>query len=110
MRKRIGWIMLLGAAVTVVGCEQTQRANGSDQQDQSASTYRSEPKRTIGWDQLRTGIDPVEVISLVGEPMDVKVSTVNTRWYYSNRGNEGPHVVFDTRTMKVERWRAPAAR
>ena len=51
-----------------------------------------------------------EQVSLLGEPGHVKVTKVNTTWYYSDRRAEGPHVVFDTRQMRVDRWRAPRSR
>ena len=111
MRQQKGWVVLLGSALFLVcGCDQAQRGDAVDNQEPSAGAYRSEAKRTVGWDQLRIGQDPVEVLSLLNEPMDIKVTSVSTHWFYSNRGAEGPHVAFDTRTMKVERWRAPASR
>jgi len=48
-------------------------------------------------------MDPVEVLSLLNEPREVSVTAVNTHWLFGDRA----HVVFDTRTMKVERWRPP---
>jgi hypothetical protein len=52
-------------------------------------------------------MDAVEVLSLLDEPRHVKVTKVNTTWYYSDRRFEVPHVVFGTREMRVERWRSP---
>jgi hypothetical protein len=66
------------------------------------------PVYTVGWNQMRVGLDPVEVLTLIDEPRQVKVTRINTIWYYSDRGNEDAHVVFGTRNMRVERWRAPA--
>jgi hypothetical protein len=62
---------------------------------------------TVGWGQIRSGMTPDEVLAVLDEPRDIKVTRVNTYWYYSERGAEGPHIVFGTRTNTVERWRAP---
>jgi hypothetical protein len=69
-----------------------------------------EPGWTIGWSALKAGMDGVEVLSLLGEPRHVKVTKINTIWYYSDRLPEGPRVVFDTRRMRVDRWQPPASR
>jgi hypothetical protein len=63
----------------------------------------------VGWSQLKGGMDAVEVLSLLDEPRHIKVTKINTTWYYSDRRAEGPHVVFGTRQMRVERWRPPGS-
>lgn len=75
--------------------------------ERPADQRASEPRAGVAWGQLRPGMDPVEVLSMFGEPKHVKVSKINTTWYYSDRGAEGPFIVFDTRGMSVERWQAP---
>jgi hypothetical protein len=70
---------------------------------------RSGSGHTIAWQQIRGGMDPVEVLSLLDEPHRIKVTKVSTYWYYSDRGADGPVVVFDTRNMRVERWRSPGS-
>ena len=93
-------------AMLVGACQQTE-----PRYDEGAQTKRKhlEPKYTIGWQQIKNGMDPAEVLSVLDEPVDIKVTQVSTYWYYSERGSEGPYVGFDTRTMKVDRWRPPAS-
>ena len=103
MQGRIWMIAVVALAVTaVVGCQQPQRADSADQSGAQAASAR-----TIGWDRIARGQDPAEVFDLLGEPMQISVTKLNTFWYYSARGQQGPRVVFDTRTMHVERWQAP---
>jgi len=96
------------ALLPVIGCQTPQKAQAGDATVPGASLdSRSEPTWTIGWSQLKAGMDAVEVLSLLDKPKHVEVTKVNTTWYYSERRPEGPHVVFDTRRMRVDRWRAP---
>lgn len=91
--------VVVGALVTaalICGCE----TGGAH--DSGGSTRFS-----VGWNQLESGMNPVQVLSVLDEPTDVRITRVNTFWYYSDRGADGPHVVFGTRDMRVERWRAP---
>ena len=92
-------------AVGIGGCHQPPKSGQSPAK--AGKGQASEPKWTVGWSQLKSGMDAVEVLSLLDEPRHVKVTKVNTTWYYSDRRFEGPHVVFGTREMRVERWRSP---
>lgn len=106
MRGKTNWIGALCIVAMLVGaCQQAEPRYDEGAQTKS---QRPEPKYTIGWQQIRNGMDPVEVLSVLDEPINIKVTNVSTYWYYSERGSEGPHVAFDTRTMKVDRWRPPA--
>jgi hypothetical protein len=101
-------ISLIGAlclVATLTACQ-----HGTRDDSPSGSTQAAEPNWTVAWSQIKLGMDPVQVLSLVGEPRDVKVTKISTAWYYSDRRAEGPHVVFSTREMRVERWRAPEQR
>lgn len=91
-------VLLLTATV---GC-QTNEKRASDGADRAST-----PTRTVGWSKIRTGLDPVEVLTLLGEPHEVKVASLRTNWYYSADAGDGPEVVFDTRSMRVESWTAP---
>jgi hypothetical protein len=96
-------VSVLAAALLSTGC-----GNGHD--DGAAGMTvpaQATPVFAIGWNHLRKGMNPREVLDLIDEPMKVKVSTVSTRWWYSAYGDRGPRVIFDTETMKVERWYAP---
>lgn len=85
--------------VAAIGCQsEPKRTDGAQ-----AAT----PNRTVGWTKIRAGLDPVEVLTLLGEPHDVNVSSLRTRWYYSADAGDGPEVVFDTRSMRVENWTRP---
>ena len=107
MRGRMTWISGLCVVALFVGaCQQAQPRYDEGAQTKSK---HAEPKYTIGWQQIRNGMDAVEVLSVLDEPVDIKVTKISTYWYYSERGAEGPHVGFDTRTMKVDRWRPPAS-
>ena len=107
MRRIMTRIGVLCVVATLVGA--CHRAEPRYDQGAQSKGKRPELKYTIGWQQIRNGMDPVEVLSLLDEPVDIKVTKVSTLWYYSLRGDEGPHVNFDTRRMKVERWRPPAS-
>ncbi len=99
------------SSVVFIGCQTPPEAAESAAAAPSVtSDSRSEPTWTIGWSKLTAGMDAVEVLSLLGEPKHVKVSKINTTWHYSNRRAEGPHVVFGTRQMRVERWQPPQSR
>ena len=111
LRTSIALVMSLCLLASITACQQPPKG---DQPARSSPEVRkerySEPGWTVGWSQLKAGIDAVEVLSLLDEPKDIKVTKVNTTWYYSDRRAEGPHVVFDTRQMRVDRWRAPQSR
>jgi len=110
-RTAITLVTSLCLLVTITGCQQPPKGDQLAQSAPPTGKERdSEPGWTIGWSQLKTGMDAVEVLSLLNEPKHVKISKVNTTWYYSDRRAEGPHVVFDTRQMRLERWRAPQSR
>jgi hypothetical protein len=101
--------VLLACLLPCGACRQAD-SNDVEAQPGAEKSTAGESAWSIGWSQLRSGMDPVEVLSLIDEPINIKVARVNTTWYYSQRGAEGPHVVFDTRQMRVERWRAPKGR
>ena len=107
MRRRIKRIGGLGIVAMIVGaCQQAEPRYDNVAQTKSR---HPDPKYTIGWQQIRNGMDPVEVLSVLDEPVNIKLTKISTYWYYSERGAEGPYVGFDTRTMKVDRWRPPAS-
>ena len=101
-------IMSFCLAIGITGCHQPHK--GGQSPAEAGKEQASEPEWTIGWSQLKNGMDAPEVLSLLGEPTHVKVTKVNTTWFYSDRRAEGPHVVFDTRKMRVDRWRPPQNR
>ncbi|MBU0640263.1 MAG: hypothetical protein KKB50_15460 [Planctomycetes bacterium] len=110
---RVLWssVAVLVLLAPLVGCQQP--AKGEPPAQSSPEVRRegdSEPDWTIGWSQLKAGMDAVEVLSLLNGPQHIKVTKVNTTWYYSDRRADGPHVVFDTRQMRVEGWRSPQGR
>jgi len=107
-RNTVALILSLCLAVGAGGCRQQHRGGLSAAEPGKAQT--SEPRWTVGWAQLENDMDAVEVLSLLDEPWHVKVTKINTTWFYSDRRAEGPHVVFDTRRMRVDRWRAPQNR
>ncbi len=108
LSKAIELILSLFLVIGITACHQPPKVEQSTLASPEPRTGQgSEPKWTIGWSQLKNGMDAVEVLSLLDEPRHVKVTKVNTIWYYSNRRAEGPLVVFDTRRMRVERWRSP---
>ncbi|MFH1746774.1 MAG: hypothetical protein ABIG44_06985 [Planctomycetota bacterium] len=104
-------VMSLCLLVGIAACRQLSR---SDQPVTSSTETRqtrdAQPEWTIAWSQIKTGMDPAEILSLLDEPRHVKITKINTAWYYSDRRAEGPYVMFDTRQMRVERWRAPGGR
>jgi hypothetical protein len=104
---RVTWLSMAALLLLApaAGCHQPGK-NGAD----VGAGQAPEAAWSVGWSQLKTGMDPVEVLSLLEEPRHVKVTRVSTTWYYSDRKAEGPHVVFGTRLMRVERWRTPASR
>ena len=98
-------------SLSVIGCQTAHKTDeGAVATTSARPETQSEPTWTIGWSQLKTGMDAVEVLSLLDEPKHVKVTKINTAWYYSERRTDGPLVVFDTRKMRVERWKAPRSR
>ena len=94
----LGLIML--GLILLPACQSDGEDDGMNQGAQATT-------RTISWDQIKTGMGPNDVLSLLGEPVNAKVTRVRTTWYYSNRGAQGPHVVFDTRQNRVDSWRTP---
>lgn len=110
-RKAIAFVLSLCVLIGITACQQpTKSGQPARSPPEVSKGPDSEPDWSIGWSQLKGGMDAVEVLSLLDEPKHVKVTKVNTTWYYSDRRAEGPHVVFDTRQMRVERWRAPRSR
>lgn len=102
--------LLVCSAILAVACDQAQRRDEPVATKQGST--RSQPGEARfgpAWEQLRERMDPVEVLQLLGEPTAITVNKVNTYWYYSARAGDGPHVVFGTRQMKVERWRSPGS-
>jgi hypothetical protein len=94
--------------IVIAACQQPPKDDPpADASPPALKAQRSEPGWTVGWSQLNEDMDAVEVLSLLDEPRHIKVNKVNTTWYYSDRRAAGPHVVFDTRRMRVKRWRAP---
>jgi hypothetical protein len=108
LRRRIAFAVSLCLAIGITACQHPPK--GGQPAPEVSKGRDAEPGWTVGWSQLRERMDAVEVLSLLDEPKHVKVNKVNTTWYYSDRGAEGPYVVFDTRRMRVERWRAPRSR
>ena len=107
-RNTTALIMSFCLAVGIGGCHRPSK--GGQSHAETGKGQVSEPEWTIGWSQLKNGMDAVEVLSLLDEPRHVKVTKVNTTWFYSDRRAEGPYVVFDTRRMRVDRWRPPQSR
>lgn len=101
-------VLLLLAPVT--GCQQPAKSEATGSSSDVGARRPPERGWSVGWSQLKPGMDAVEVLSLLEEPWHVKVTKVSTTWYYSDRKAEGPHIVFDTRQMRVERWRTPEDR
>ena len=110
---RVIWlsVAVLLLLAPVAGCQQPAKSDPAAGSSADVGAGRT-PERgwTIGWSQIKAGMDAVEILSLLEEPRHIKVTKVSTTWYYSDRKAEGPHVVFDTRQMRVERWRAPESR
>ena len=105
MYTRMLALVVLGCAVLgVPACSQCECSTGAE----ADAKPQVEAKADINWNQLKSDMDAVEVLTLLGEPADVKVTKINTTWFYSNRGAKGPSVTFDTRSMRVDRWRVPA--
>jgi hypothetical protein len=103
-------MMLICLTLGVAGCSQSTVNDPADRPAASdRETRTAEPRWSIGWSRLKPGMDPVDVLDLLDEPKHVKVSRINTTWYYSDRQADGPYVVFGTREMRVESWRAPKA-
>ena len=112
MFRTASWLgVLCMVALMATGCEQPQQRGeevgmsaGPGEGERPASAYR------VGWNQIRSGMKHSEVLSLLGEPVGVKVTRVNTYWYYSERGSKGPHVILDTSAMTVDRWTSPESK
>jgi hypothetical protein len=111
MRTAVTLVLSLCLLVSITACQQRSRGDQPTHSSPEVSRGQdTEPGWSVGWSQLKAEVDAVEVLSLLGEPKHIKVNKVNTTWYYSDRGAEGPYVVFDTRRMRVDRWRAPRGR
>ena len=97
------WVFFAAGALTLTsaGCHSAATRPGESGAASAPSGY------TVGWAQIRTGMTPDEVLTALDEPRDIKATRINTYWYYSERGTEGPYIVFGTRSNTVERWRAP---
>lgn len=95
---RLGIFMLM-TLLLAIGCESLQSNN------RSADPARPD---TPAWNQLQTGMAHTEVYNLLGPPIEVRVTAVQTTWFYSDRGSDGPRVIFDTPNMTVERSVSPA--
>ncbi len=92
-----GSLVLAGILFAATGCE---TGGGMSEPRVTGGT-------TIGWNNMESGLNPRQVLSLLDEPADVRVTQVTTTWYYSDRGANGPYVVFDTGSMTVQRWQRP---
>lgn len=92
-------LLLLLAGTTAGGCAE---GNADVQADRGPTGGRE-----IGWNDIKSGMAPDEVLRTLGDPLDVKVEPINTIWYYSEARSNGPFVVFDTHGMKVSHWRRP---
>ena len=102
------WLIGIGIlALALTACERSSRDSEVKSDDSQAKAGSSEPGFTVGWSRLQSGMKSDEVLRLLDEPKSIKATTVNTYWYYSDREADGPHVVFDSREMTVDRWRAP---
>lgn len=95
---QIGFVAMAALlAASVLGC-------ASDGGDTGMKSGAPSGTTTIGWDQIRRGMTPDEVIKALDLPQDSRITMVNTYWYYSNKGAQGPYVKFGTRDMTVETW------
>ena len=103
-------VSIIIASITLfclAGCGQP---SGDADSDSAKATGRSDATWTIVWSQITKGMNAVEVLTLLDEPVSVKVSKVNTTWYYSSGGADGPYVALSTRSATVEHWRPPERR
>lgn len=94
--------------LATVSCDQSQKRDDDvAPHDRAADSARPGTADRIGWNVIHRGMKPDEVLSLLDEPITVRVTRTNTYWYYSQRAAEGPQVVFGTRDMTVDSWRRP---
>ncbi|MCO6436232.1 MAG: hypothetical protein J5J06_04000 [Phycisphaerae bacterium] len=100
--------LTLGLAVGLVlgawGCKASGAANQTPVAGSDMKAPRGAEGPLSGFQSLRRGMTPDDVLLELGSPLSTKIEMTYTYWYYSNRGDSGPHVVFDTRNMKVIRW------
>ncbi len=89
-----------------LACASSDRAAAPTDVPKSAATSAADERTPrAGWQFLRTGMSPDQVYTELGGPRNIHVDMMFTLWFYSDRGESGPHVQFDTKTMKVVRWR-----
>lgn len=87
---RSAWVVLIGLSLCV-GCESSGRR---------APVTES----SVGWRNLRVGTPHTRVLTELGEPTASETRRLQTTWYYSERGEDGPWVRFDTNSMTLELW------
>ncbi|MCP4590204.1 MAG: outer membrane protein assembly factor BamE [bacterium] len=105
------WVGCGAIALMMGACVETQKHGGAVDVAPVSRTSEGSPSEPVfspAWNQIRRGMTPDEVLMLLDEPAHMKVTRVNTYWYYSDRARKGPHVVFDTCRMVVERWKFPS--
>ena len=106
MTRRFG-ILILVAGWTLslhAGCASNTPTPASPRPSNDVKAPRGAEGPLAGFRQLRRGMNPSEVLVELGSPITIKTEMMFTYWYYSNHGSSGPHVVFDTRDMRVVRW------
>lgn len=94
-------VLMLACACGLPGCSRDADGDGEVRTGR-ASDVDKPP--ISAWDQLRTDMTADQVLALMGHPQDVRIEMLMTYWCYSDRGERGPHVAFDTKTMRVIRW------
>lgn len=99
---------LLGMALAAVLAVGTLGGCAADNGD-TEMAYQSAEKAAdrASWGRLKKDMTPDEVLSVLGQPTNIRVEMMFTYWMYSTRGLSGPYVQFDTKTMTVLRWRNP---
>lgn len=111
MFRRIAWCAVLCcASLLMTACAPADKRGDEVQAGRPSSPAKSPALApAASWNQIRVGMSHTEVLELLGAPVEVKVSRVTTRWYYSDRATDGPHVVLTTSRMTVERFRRPTS-
>lgn len=105
MQRGIYWLAgSIAALALTFGCAENQAGPEGRPTERSSGAA---PISRAGWARLQTGATSDEVLGRLGHPVQIRVGMLVTYWYYSDRGDAGPYVCFDTRPMTVLRWREP---